>query len=164
MTAVPRLSRVGPAVAFGGLLPRQSWRRALRVQFPAIPGWGLLLALVGLSVALVEGPVGASPRHSGLGPAAGSCQLGGPSPILAEGAVDGVPRLSWLGPTAASVGVVPCHSWLGHAAGFGFGGVGVPLPFLVEGPVAALPRGSWLVHTAGFGGWSLATAGRGACG
>ena len=41
------------------VVPRQSWRRALRVLFP---GWGLLLALVGSpSPVLAEGPGRGSP-------------------------------------------------------------------------------------------------------
>ena len=35
----------------GWLVPRRSWRKALLVQFPAIPGWGLLLAFMGWSLA-----------------------------------------------------------------------------------------------------------------
>ena len=54
MGAVPRLSWLGLAAGSGGVVPLRSWRRALWVLFPAIPGWGTLLALVGRVV----------PRHS----------------------------------------------------------------------------------------------------
>ena len=47
MGAVPRQSWLGPPAAFGGVVPHQSWRRALWVLFPAIRDRGLLLALVG---------------------------------------------------------------------------------------------------------------------
>ena len=45
--AVPRRSWLGLLLAVvWWLLPRHFWRRALWVQFPAIPDWGVLLGLV----------------------------------------------------------------------------------------------------------------------
>ena len=42
----------------------QAW-----AQFPAFPGWGLLLALVGGSSPILRRALGAVPRHSWLGSA-----------------------------------------------------------------------------------------------
>ena len=49
MGTPPRQSWLGPAAGFGWVVPRESWRRALWVQFPVNPGCGLLLVLVGWS-------------------------------------------------------------------------------------------------------------------
>ena len=49
--AVPRQSWLGLAAGFCGVVPRQSWLKRLWVQFPANLGWGLLLPVVGWSLA-----------------------------------------------------------------------------------------------------------------
>ena len=145
---VPRHSRLEHVAGFGGAAPRQSWRRALWVLFPANPSWGLLLPLVGRSLAIPGGGAcGCGSPPFLAGPVAGFGRVGGPSTILAEG----------------PVGVVPRHSWLGPAAGFG--GVGGPSPILAGGPVGAVPRHFWLRRAVGCGGLgcSLANPGGGLC-
>ena len=82
------------------------------MQLLAIPGWGMLLALVGWVV----------PRHSSRGGpsllfpdilAWACCWLwwAGSPPILAEGSLGALPRLSRLGPAVAFGSVVPRQSW-----------------------------------------------------
>ena len=48
---VPRHSWLGPAVGFCGMVARHSLLRFLWAQFPAKPCWGLLLEILGLSLA-----------------------------------------------------------------------------------------------------------------
>ena len=72
------------------------------MQFPAIPGWGLLPVFVGgLSAILAEVPAGSSPPFL-----AGVCSCW----VKVVG-----PRQTWL----RALGAVPRHSWLGSAASVG---------------------------------------------
>ena len=102
------------------------------MHLPAIPGLGVLLALVWWVLfwrILAEGPVDTVPHRSPLEAAAGIDAVRGPSPFPAESPVLLIPRHSWLEPAAGfaelgglspilaegRVGAVPSHSWLGPA-------------------------------------------------
>ena len=111
------------------------------VRFPATPGWGPLVVVVG-----------------------------GPSPLLAEGPGRGAPPLLawvrwlwwWVVPRHSRrrvLGAVPLHSWLG-SAGCGGGG---PSPLLALGPGRGPPpllvrvrwlRWWWPLATPGCGPWA----------
>ena len=111
----------------GWVVPGQSWRRALWVQFPAIVSVGLLLPLVGwFLVSPSGGPCWCSSLPFFPRPTAVFNAVAGPSPFLAEG----------------PLGAVPCHSWLTSAAGFG--AVDGPSPMLSEGSVGAVSCHFWL--------------------
>ena len=60
--AIPRQSWLSLVLAFmGWVVPRQSWRRALWLQFPINQGWGLVPSLVGWTLANPGGgPCGCS--------------------------------------------------------------------------------------------------------
>ena len=103
--AVLRQSWSGRLLALvGWVVLRHSWRRALWVQFPAFPGWGLLLAWVRWSFAF---------------PGGGPCGRCAP-PFLA-----GACRWLWWGcpppfPVVGPVVAASCPSWHGPAATLDF--------------------------------------------
>ena len=111
VVAVPCQSWPGPSLGFGAMVSRFSWQRVLWVQLSANPGWSLLLALVGWSLA--------NPDRRSCGccsPASlpGACcwfWWAAPSLIMTQGSVGAVCRPFLAEPAAGFGRLVAHHSW-----------------------------------------------------
>ena len=86
------------------VVPQQFRGRALWVQFPTIPGLGLLLGVLGWSLANPNGGPCECCSPPFLAEACCCPWCGGPSSFLADGPAGAVPRLPWVGPLLALVG------------------------------------------------------------
>ena len=130
--------------------------------YAASPGWGLVLALAGWSLANACGGLcGCSTSLSYPGTAAHFGGMGDPSPILAEGPVGAVLNQHRPDLAASFCEVVPRQSWQ-RALWVLFPAIPDWVlmlvfmrwswPFVAECPVSAFPRASWLGIASRFAG------------